>query len=843
MAMRGRSSRKLPLSVPEATICYNSAAVSAIGWPESLAHDLRYTARSLRRGPMFTTVAVLTLAIGIGATTALFSTVNATLLRPLPYPHAEQLVSVRSRLISGQVTSGLLSPLNLGVLNDRQLPVEHVTGLSATPQDGTLVGPDGAPVNVLITGVTEGFFEVLGLPMAVGPGFTHDDFVPSGPGAPTAIVISNRVWTTAFGRDPSIVGRSLRIVEFPAGARVAGVAPAEIDLPHGTDFWIAARVDPRGFGHGFDGFLRMRQGTALERLRDRADVLLTELSRTSPTDVGREFVMRPLATAIVGDLGPTLLIVLGATALLLLLACVNVMNLLLARGAVRTRELAVRAALGAGRGRLVRQMLTEAVVLAAAGALVGVGLAYAGVRLLLVVGASKLPRLSTVPFDLRVLLFAVAVLVFSALVMGLVPAWRLASVDARTLLNESGRSSTPGPGTSRSMSVLIVAEIALAIVLTAGAAWLVQSFARLGAVDPGYRPEGRLVMAVRPGRAFDFRKLDEVYAWSDAVMRRIREVPGVALAGSAATFPLQPNRDGTVIVGVQGEVWDPNHPTNAHVRNVSVGFFEAMGVRLVAGRLFTDADRRDTRPVAIVNQAFARMFLGTRNPLSASFAYGLPAPDPKTMRDVVGVVQDVSYESLGEPPGPAFYVVDTQLFPLVRQTVVITSRSGDPRALESGLRSTLRAFDPLMMVSFSTAPEIVAATLSGQRLGMTLMLIFGALALVLAAIGIYGVIAYASAQRREEIATRIALGASAGRVFWLVMGSGLRLAIVGVVLGLAGAYAGGRLVASRVFAMRAADPVVLLTAAAIVAAIVFLATMIPAVRASRLEPVRALRAE
>jgi putative ABC transport system permease protein len=827
----------------EDAICYNTAAMAAIRWPESLAQDLRYTARSLRRGPTFTAVAVLTLAIGIGATTALFSSVNATLLRPLPYPHPEQLVSVRSRLISGQVTSGLLSPLNLGVLNDPQLPVQRVAGLSATPQDGTLVGADGAPVNVLMTGVTEGFFEVLGLPMAVGRGFIHDDFVPSGPGAPTALVISNRLWTTMFGRDPSIVGRSLQIVDMPAGARVAGVAPAEIDLPHGTDFWIAARVDPRGFGHGFDGFLRLRPGTELERFRDRADVLLTELARTSPTDVGRQFVMRPLATAIVGDLGPMLLIVLGATALLLLLACVNVMNLLLARGAVRTRELAVRAALGAARGRLVRQMLTEAVVLAAAGALVGLGLAYAGVRLLLVLGASKLPRLTTVPFDLRVLLFAAAVLVFSALVMGLAPAWRLARVDARTLLNEGGRSSAPGPGTSRFMSALIVAEIALAIVLTAGTGWLVQSFARLGAVNPGYTPQGRLVMSVRPGRAFDFRKIDEVFAWSDAVMRRVRDVPGVALAGSAATFPLQPNRDGTVIVGVQGEVWDPSHPTNAHVRNVSVGFFEAMGIRLMAGRLFTDADRRDTRPVAIVNQAFVRMFLGTRNPLSASFAYGLPAPDPKTMRDIVGVVQDVSYESLAEPPGPAFYVVQTQLFPLVRQTVVTTTRSGDPRALESGLRSALTAFDPLMMVNFTTAPEIVAATLSGQRLGMTLMVIFGVLALVLAAIGIYGVIAYASAQRREEIATRIALGASTGRVFWLVMGTGQRLAIVGVLLGLAGAYAGGRLVATRVYAMRAADPVILVTAAVIVATVAFLATMIPAIRASRLDPVRALRTE
>jgi predicted permease len=371
----------------------------------------------------------------------------------------------------------------------------------------------------------------------------------------------------------------------------------------------------------------------------------------------------------------------------------------------------------------------------------------------------------------------------------------------------------------------------------------VQSFARLGAVDPGYTPAGRLVMTVRPGRTFDFRKIDEVYAWSDAVMRRVRDVPGVALAGSAATFPLQPNRDGTVIVGVQGEVWDPNHPTNAYVRNVSVGFFEAMGVRLMAGRLFTDGDRRDTRPVAIVNQAFVRVFLGTRNPLSASFAYGLPAPDLRSMRDIVGVVQDVPYQSLGQPPEPAFYVVDTQLFPLVRQTVVAAARSGDPRALESGLRSALTAFDPLMMVSFTTAPEIVAATLSRQRLGMTLMLIFGVLALVLASIGIYGVIAYASAQRRDEIATRIALGASGGQVFRLVMATGQRLAIVGVLLGVAGAYAGGRLVVSRVYAMRAADPVILLTAAAIVAAVALLATMIPAIRTSRLDPARALRAE
>ncbi|MEO8681068.1 MAG: ADOP family duplicated permease, partial [Vicinamibacterales bacterium] len=719
----------------------------------------------------------------------------------------------------------------------------NAAGLSASPQELTFVSDGGAPASLLIAGVTEGFFDVLGLPLVAGPGFTHEDHAMIGAGAQAVGVLSHRTWSTIFGRDPAVVGKILRVVEIPTGIRVAGVAPPEMDLPHGTDAWLAARTNPRDFGHGLDVVLRARPGTSIDALRERADVLLAEQAKTSPTDVNRLFVMRPLTTAIVGDLGPMLLIVLGATALLLLLACVNVMNLLLARGAVRTRELAIRSALGAGRAQLVRQMLTESVVLATAGTLAGLSLAYAGVRLLLAFGASALPRLDTVPFDISVLLFAVGVLVFSALVMGLAPAWRLASVDVRTLLNESGRSASPGRATSRSMSALIVAEVALAIVLTAGAGWLIQSFARLGAVNPGFTPEGRLVMSVRPGRTFDFRKPDEVYAWTDEMMRRVRNVPGVALAGGAATFPLQPNRDGTMIVGVQGETWDPAHPNNAHVRIVSVGFFEAMGVQLVAGRLFTDGDRKDTRPVAIVNQAFVRLFLGGRDPLSSSFAYGLPAVDPKTMRDIVGVVDDMPYESLALPPTPAAYLVQAQLFPLIRPTVVISAQSGDPRALESGLRSALTAFDPLLMMTFNMAPEIVASTLGRQRLGMTLMLIFGALALVLAAIGIYGVIAYASTQRREEFATRLALGASAGGVFRLVLGSGQRLAIAGVLLGLAGAYAGGRLVASRVYAMRAADPLVLLAAAVIVAVVALVATIVPALRASRIDPIRALRGE
>lgn len=805
--------------------------------------DFRVAVRSLRRSPGFAAVAVLTLAIGVGATTALFSTVNATLLRPLPYAHPEQLVSVRSRLSTGQLTTGLLSALNLGLFKDPSLPVESAAGFNASPQELTLVGDGGVPGNLLVTGVSDGFFGVLGLPLAVGPGFTPEDHAMIGPGAQLVGILSHRIWSSVFGRDPAIVGKTLRVVEMPSGIRIAGVAAPEIDLPRGTDAWLAARINPRDFGHGLDAVLRVRPGTQIDALRERADVLLAEQAKTSPTDVNRLFVMRPLTTAIVGDLGPMLLIVLGAAALLLLLACVNVMNLLLARGTVRMRELAVRSALGAGRARLVWQMLAESTVLGIAGTIAGLALAYAGVRLLLAFGASTLPRLDAVPFDLNVLLFAVGVLVFSTLVMGLAPAWRLASVDVRTLLNESGRSASPGRATSRSMSGLIVAEVALAIVLTAGAGWLVQSFARLGAVSPGFTPEGRLVMTVRPGRTFDFRKPDEVLAWIDEVMRRVREVPGVAMAGGASTFPLRPNRDGTLIIGVQGEPWDPGHPNNAHLRNVSVGFFEAMGVKLIAGRLFTDADRRDTRQVAVVNQTFARLFLNGRDPLSSSFAYGLPAVDPRTMRDIVGVVDDLRYESLALPPVPAAYLVQAQLFPMIRPSIVVTARAGDPRALEAGLRSTLTAFDPLLMMTVDSAPAIVASTLDRQRLGMTLMLVFGALALVLAAIGIYGVIAYAATQRRDEFATRIALGASAGSVFRLVLDSGQRLAIAGVVLGLVGAFVGGRVVASRVYAMNAADPLVLAAAAIIVAAVALLATIVPALRASRIDPVRAMRPE
>jgi putative ABC transport system permease protein len=807
---------------------------------DALLNDLRYALRQLWKTPLFSFAAIGTLAIGIGATTAIFSTVNATLLRPLPYPAAGDLIDVRTRMVDGRVTTGLLSSVEIGALNEAHSAVLRVAGLSNQPFDATLLRDDGTPMSVQLSGVTEGFFELLGLPMARGRAFTHEEHLVTGRNAPFALVVSHRAWASVFGSDPAIVGKAIRIAELPVTVTIVGIASPALDLPHGSDFWFNLRTNPQDTAHVFGTIVRLRPGTTLAELRGAGAVAMATLARTSPSDVGREYVMQPLVSSLVGDLGPTLLIVLGATALLLVLACVNVTNLLLARGMARTRELAVRAALGASRGRVIRQLLTESMVLATAGALGGLLLAFVAVRILLMLGASKLPRLESVPFDGRVLLFAFAVLLFSGLVMGVAPAWRLAAVDIKTLLNESGRSASASRSTSRFMSTMIVAEIAMAIALVAGAGWLVQSFSRLRATDPGFVSEGRLVVDVRPTRRFSGPP--EALAWSEEMLNRIHTAAGDAVIGAASTFPLRVDRDGTQTIELQGEAPDPNHPLGAHIRLAATGFFEAMGIKLLAGRTFTADDRKDTQRVVVVNRAFVRQFLPNRDPLTDAVAWGYPTVDRKTMSRIVGVVDDVRYKTLAEEAEPTFYLPQGQLpFPIFRPAVVVAPRNGKPAALVRPITDEMKRFDPQVILTFTPAPQIVADTLSRQALGMTLMLIFGATALTLAAIGIYGVIAYAAAQRSGELATRLALGASAGNVFWLMMGAGERLALGGVVLGLAAAYAGGRVVASSVFAMRAADPVVLIAAGAIVAAVTFAATMIPAVKASRLDPLRALR--
>ena len=809
---------------------------------ESFLQDLRYAVRQLARTPLFTLTAAFTLAIGIGATTAIFSTVNATLLRPLPFPHPEELMAIRTRYTDGKFTSGLVAPVEINRLNDGQVSIVRAVGVSSQPFDATMLRDGAPPVHIVATGVTEGFFDVMGVPIALGRAFSHDDHVVA-PNAPLRVVLSHRLWTELFGSDPAVLGQRIRVAENPQlVTTIVGVAARDIDIPRGSDFWFGMQFRPEDTPHVLDGILRIKPRVTLDRVRTEMASVMAGLARDFPaTDSGREYVVQPLVNQIVGDVRSTLLIILGATGLLLLLASVNVTNLLLARGTARTREAAVRAALGASRRRIVQQLLTEAMVLAAAGAIAGLLLAVAGVRVLLVLGASKLPRLETVPFDGRVLLFAVAVLVVSGLAMGVPPAWRLASSDIKAIVNESGRSATGGRSTSRLMGAMIVAEIALAIMLVAGAGWLVQSFARLRQTDAGFTARGRLVADIRAARSFSSNA--EASTWMRTLLDRMRATPGVDAIGATSTFPLRVDRDGLLFVAFPGEHADPGRMPGGRARTVTSGFFEAMGIKLVGGRMFTEDDRENTAPVTIVNRAFARRFLANRDPLRVQFSFGYPTPDPKTLRTIVGIVEDVRYKSLAEEAEPAFYVPESQAFVLSRQSVVISTRGADPTAIVPGLRSQLNQFDPQLAVEYETASNIVASTLSRQELGMTLMMVFGATALALAAVGIYGVIAYAAAQRRGEVATRIALGASNADVFLLMTKQGQRLALAGATIGLAAAYGVGRIVASSVYAMRAADPLILVTSAATVLVITTLATVIPAVRATRIDPTLVLRGE
>lgn len=799
----------------------------------ALLQDLRVALRTLRRTPAFPLAAIGTLAIGIGATTAIFSTVNAALLKPLPYPNPSDLYSLRTTLTDGRVTTGNVSPVEIVRLNDPSLSIVRAAALQGN--DVTLLRDDGTPLKTRAYAVSEGFFELFGLPLTLG-GFPKEP--PTG-NAPPTVVVSYLMWQDLYGGDSAVVGKPIRFAEITT--TVAGVAPREFDTPHDANFWFQIGLDPQGVNHSFEGFMRVKPGTTIDRARSEMASVMASVARDFPASAtARVYVVRPLVESIVGELGPILVVVLSATGVLLVLACVNVTNLLLARGAARAREMAVRVALGAARGRIVRQLLTESILLATAGAVVGVFAAYAFVRLLLTIGASELPRLDAVSFDGRVLLFALAALVVSGVLVGFAPALRLAATDVKTLMNEGGRSSSGGRGTARWLGALTIAEIALAVTLVAGAGWLVRSFDNLRTTDPGFAADRRLVFDVSV-MGPKFRDNAAVLAAFNDLLDRLRGLNGVVAAGSTFNFPLRTGPENALLVHLQGDP-DAGHNLNSRQRVVSPEFFAAMGIRLLAGRDFTAHDRTDSPRVVIVNRSFARLYLSGKDPLTVQFTAGYPNIDSKTVWTIVGVVEDVRQRSLSVAPEPAYYTTHGQGTPR-RQAVVVHTSAGDSASLRSSIRDEARTLDPQMAVDIERASDMVGSTLSRQQLGMTLMLWFGGAAVALAAVGIYGVIAYAAAQRQSEVAIRLALGATPRNVFWLVLEQGRTMAVVGATIGLVVAYLSGRIVSSRLYEVRASDPMILGAATALVVGIALLATVIPAYRAARLDPARVLRLE
>jgi predicted permease len=813
---------------------------------ETLLQDVRVTLRAFRRSPGFPLTAITTLALGIGATTAIFTTLSAVLLKPLPYPNPQGLYSLRTALTDGRVTTGLLSGGEIYRLNDPKLSVERAAGFQSF--DLTLLATDGTPSRIQANAVSEGFFELFGLPMTVG-GFSHDDFTPFQPPPPNAppqagplpaVVISTRLWKQLYNGDPAVVGKAIHFAEF--NSTISGVAPRDFDIPHAADLWVAQRTPPTDVNHGQEAFVRLRRGTTIERAKNEMAIVMGGLARDFPnSDRNRVYVPRPLVDSIVGDLGPILIIVMSATGLLLLLACVNVANLLLARGAARAREMAVRAALGAGWGRMVRQLLTESMVLAAAGTIVGVGVGALGLRALLAIGASKLPRLDTVPFDARVLLFSLAMLVVTGAIIGLAPAVRLLRSDMKTLMNDSSRSASAGRGTTRWLMAMTVAEVALAIMLLAGAGWLVRGFANLRNTSAGFVADKRVL--------FDVSFLGPRYQTPDAVRQAhldlvtaVRSVRGVTGVGLVSAYPMRGRLESSLLAQFHGEPFDAANPPGTRQRFASPELFAAMGTAIIKGRDFGPGDLPTTVPVAIVNRVFVERNLKGRDPIGVQFSAGYPAPDPKNEVTIVGVIDDVRQKSLAEPAEPAFYSSLTQI-PLRRATAVVSVSQSDVGGVERAIRAEVRKLNPTMALDFELASDVVGGTLRRQELGMTLMLIFGGIAIILAAVGIYGVVSYAGSLRRDEMATRLALGASPRSVFLLVMKQGATLGLVGAGIGVALAFFSGQVISNRVYAIRASDPLILTVATLLITAITVLATTIPAARAARLNPANALQSQ
>ena len=819
---------------------------------ETFLQDIKVTLRTFLRSPGFPLTAIVTLALGIGATTAIFTTLSAVLLKPLPYPNPQELYSLRTALTDGRVTTGLLSGGELFRLNDPKLPIERAAGF--IPGDLTLIGENETPTHVKVYGVTEGFFELFGLPMTKG-GFAHEDFVPfqpppQVPGAPPqpqqqgplpAVVISPRLWKSFYHGDPAVIGKPIRFAEF--SSTVSGIAPADFDIPHGADIWLAQRTPSTDVNHGQEGFLRLRRGQTIERAQGEMAQVMTGLANDFPAaDKNRVYVPKPLVNSIVGDLGPILIIVMSATGLLLLLACVNVANLLLARGAARAREMAVRAALGAGWGRLVRQLVTESLVLATAGTIVGVAVGALGLRALLAIGASKLPRLDAVPFDTRVMVFSLVTLLVVGAIIGLAPALRLLRSDMKTLMNDASRSATAGKGTVRWLTAMTVAEVALAIMLVTGAGWLVRGFSNLRNTDAGFAPEQRVL--------FDVSFLGPKYPNQDAVRQAhldmvtaVKAIRGVAGVGLVSAYPLRGTLEGSLLVQFHGEPFNQANPPGSRQRFAGPGLFAAMGTHIIKGRDFGPDDLPNNRRVAIVNKVFVDRYLKGRDPIDVAFAAGYPAPDPNQEVTIVGVIENVRQKNLADQAEPAFYLSLSQV-PLRRETAVVALTPGaDIASIERAIRGEVHKLNPTMALDFMLASDIVGDTLSRQQLGMTLMLVFGTIAITLAAVGIYGVVSYAGTLRRGEMATRLALGASGRQVFMLVMRQGATLGLLGAGIGLGLAYFSGRLISSKVYAVQAADPLILAIATVLITTITVVATTFPATRASRLNPANVLQSE
>jgi predicted permease len=856
--MRSGEARRqavLKLGAPE-TIREKHHTEQSLPFIENVLQDLRYAVRLLRKSPGFAAIAIATMALGVGATTAIFSVIDATLLHPLPYPHPQELVRVEDNLAGvGAQNVGISIPELQDLQGSGIFQYVSIYGFGSVNLTGS-----AQPTRVAFRPVSPNYFAVLGVDAQLGRTFDPHD---STPGFNLEVVISDGLWNRAFGGDGHIVGKTLRLDN--DAYRVVGVMPAgfrdqgRTNEERNTELWAAAGFagDPappplRSSRLALGAVARLEPHLSIAAAQGHLDALVASLKKQYPAEypVQAAWTVRliPLSETVVGSIRPSLILLFGAVGLVLLISCVNVANLLLARASARGREIAIRQALGAARARLIRQLLTESLLLFILGGIAGFAILFFTKSLLLRFVPDNLPRLHDISINWGMLVFAVAVSVVAGTIFGLAPAWVASRLDMTGVLRQEGRGSKGSPERSRAQSVLVIGELALSLMLMIAAGLLLRSFWDLFKVELGFNPEH--VMAVQTWLPVPNDPKTDIYgtAAQEAVLlreilRRSRSLPGVeeGAIGDLAAFPLGHGRNDQNIFPLirEGQETKTNQAPQIDIAVVSPQYFHLLSMTLLRGRLFSDQDLDNTPFVAVINAAAARTYWPNQDPLGQRFGLNRAKPSWIT---IVGVIGDARTESLADPGIPQIYLSAFQR--RANDLAIFLRGQLDPATISSQVREQVQSVDAeLPVFRAQTLDDVLSASLSIRQFSMEMVAFFAATALLLAGLGIYGTISYVVNEQRREIAIRMALGAQRGRILKLVLRQGLVLALAGVGLGLIGALVLSHLMAGLLYGVSPTDPTTFVGVTLVLTVVALAASYIPALRAMRIDPLTSLRFE
>ena len=809
---------------------------------ETLLSDIKFGFRLIIKSPVVSLVVVIALALGIGANTAIFSVLNAVLLRPLPYENSEHLVMMWQRFTGIGVPKDQ-NWTSAPEFSDVRRYQSSFSDIAAMQSASFTILVGDKPERILGQFVSPSFFRLLGVEAFLGRTFVADE---EQQGRETVVVMSHGLWQRRFASDRSLVERTLNMNGRPY--QVIGIAPPGFRDPQQPDaeMWAALsftneQLMQRG-SHGLLVIARIKPELTLEQARSDMTRVSERIVEGAPeypyAKFGYRVLINPLLEEYVGDIRPALMMLMGSVALVLLIACTNVANLLLVRASAREREIGIRTALGAGRGRLVRQMLTESVVLSLVGAVVGIALARVGVSLLAAMAAQSFPRLGETHIDLTALTFTIVVALATGILFGLFPAFQSARSATQDVLKEGSQTSTAGRGRLRLRRVLVAAEVALSLLLLVGAGLLIKSFMRLQGVDAGFDPSGVLTMRIVVPAA-RYSQPDQVRSFYREVLRRVSALPGVTKVGASNGIPLSGSGgSGTTTIDNPAFPDDRGTP-EADQRIVTPGYFEAMGMTILSGRMFDERDSETGQPVAIIDETMAKTFWPNEDPIGKRIKRG-GRQSTQPWLTIVGVARHVRYRTLEEPSRVQLYMPHSQV-PTTGMSLAIKTHL-EPGTLSTSVQREVIAVDPEQPVwAIRTMDELMATSVMRRQLIMTLLTLFAGIALMLAAVGIYGVISYWVAQRSHEIGIRVAIGASRLDVLKMVLGESMSVVLIGVVIGLVGAAALTQVMATLLYDVSATDAITFASYSAALILVGLLASYLPARRATRIDPVTMLR--